>query len=1127
MNARLIYSGIVILFSICPCTAMAQSEAPPAPALQVQRWHPHDFVFHSDAKAENPFAVPFSAEVTGPGDVRFSMPGFFDGDGTWKVRISPTAEGRWSIITRSTLPSLDGRRTSLDCIPNTAARIHGGLRIDPKHPRHFVFEDGGRYFLMGYECDWLWALDMGKPELKTLDAFLDKLATNGFNYLILNAYAHDTAWRKGKTGDDDYGPPPTYAWEGSNEKPDHSRFNLAYWKHYDRVIDALCQRGMIAHVMIKVYNKMVNSPAKGSAEDDLFFRWMIARYAAYPNINWDFSKEANNEKDLDYKKDRLLFLRRNDPYRRPITVHDDHATYDRGMYNDLLDYRSDQQHSKWLPTLLEHRQQRLWPVVNVEFGYEPGPKGLNDKTYGVVQPPEEVCRRAWEVYMAGGYGAYYYTYTAWDVLRPEDTPRGYAYFKHLREFFEGTSYWRMEPADGLVSDGYCLADRGQEYVVFLNKSQPFSLKLEDLAAPARAEWFHPLTGERQQAGMVAKGTVRLTPPPNWGDAAVVLHVGSPSRQAAAPGGTSQTFDKQTSHVWEKVEITLRAQKTCDNPYTDLTVWVDLKGPGFSKRCYGFWDGQDLYRVRVMPTAPGTWTWKSGSHPADGGLDGVSGSFTAVAWTDSEKAANPNRRGMIRPNANGHALQYADGTPYFLLGDTWWATPTFRFRWRDDDTLRPLGPEAGFREFVAYRRAQEFNCVAIIAALPNWANDDKPASLKMPDGTVLRSAWRQAGTNSAKSMTDEAGHRAFLFPGKVPGYEQDFPDLQRINPAYFQSLDRKIDYLNSQGVVPFIEVARRDIGQAWKKYYPWPQSYTRYIQYVWSRYQANVCLFSPIHFDSSGDTIPAADWNAAANAVIDAYGLPPFGTLAGTNPDASSLRNWGHVDKAKWLGFHQIGNRRTHDSFALLSEIFQTAPAVPAINGEPYYDGMENAEGGTELAGLYCRSAMYGSVLSGGLGGHIYGAGGWEGGVWSGEVEEASKWPMWKVFQWPAAGQMRHLKAFMLSEGPRYQELIPCTDQISPNQSAKPKGTTGWAYAAGTPQGDLFMLYFEKDCPQATLAKAQSGATYRAQWFDTRTGRWSDAGSEPISSDASGRIALPRFPGDEAMSQTDWALKLKR
>ena len=73
----------------------------------------------------------------------------------------------------------------------------------------------------------------------------------------------------------------------------------------------------------------MNWPAKGSAEDDLYFRWLIARYAAYPNVHWDLAKEANNEKGLDYKIDRLRFIRGNDPYHRLLTVHDDHATYDR------------------------------------------------------------------------------------------------------------------------------------------------------------------------------------------------------------------------------------------------------------------------------------------------------------------------------------------------------------------------------------------------------------------------------------------------------------------------------------------------------------------------------------------------------------------------------------------------------------------------------------------------------------------------------------------------------------------------------------------------------------------------------------------------------------------------------
>ena len=578
-------------------------------------------------------------------------------------------------------------------------------------------------------------------------------------------------------------------------------------------------------------------------------------------------------------------------------------------------------------------------------------------------------------------------------------------------------------------------------------------------------------------------------------------------------------------VWEKVEITLRAEKVSANPYLNQDVWVDLEGPGFKKRCYGFWDGGNTFRVRILATAPGQWSWRSGASPADAGLSGVTGSFSATEWTDAEKAANACRRGMLRATANGHAFEYADGTACLLLGDTWWSTPTYRYPWRDDDRPREMGPDAEFKDYVRYRKAQEFNCIAILAALPNWTNDDKPATLRMPDGTYLRSAWRQAGTDSAKTMTDEAGRHAFLYPGKVPGFERYFPDVQRLDPAYFQAMDRKIDHLNAHGFIPFIEVARRDIGQAWKKHYPWPDSYTRFIQYVWSRYQANICLLSPIHLDTPAQSIPTEDWNQAANLVIERYGPPPFGTPAGTNSNPSSLRNWGHVDKAKWLTFHQIGNRRTHDVYAHLTEIFNTAPAVPALNGEPYYDGMEKLEGGSEMAALYCRSAMYGSILSGGLAGHIYGAGGWEGGIWSGEVEPASKYPMWKVMQWPSAGQLRHLKTFVLSEGRRYQDLTPATESLTPNRSGQPNTCVGWAYCAATAQKDLFLLYFEKECPRATLAGALAGRRYEGRWFDPRSGKWVDA-AVPLTADAAGRIAFPAFPGAAEKSDDDWAMKVK-
>ncbi len=137
-------------------------------------------------------------------------------------------------------------------------------------------------------------------------------------------------------------------------------------------------------------------------------------------------------------------------------------------------------------------------------------------------------------------------------------------------------------------------------------------------------------------------------------------------------------------TWETIEITLEAEKQYANPYLDLDVWVDLSGPGFEKRCYGFWDGGSIFRVRVLATAPGRWEWRSGASVDDAGLAGKTGSFEARAWSEAELDENPNRRGFVQASENGHGLQYADDTPFYLLGDTMWAIPSFRFPWHDDD-----------------------------------------------------------------------------------------------------------------------------------------------------------------------------------------------------------------------------------------------------------------------------------------------------------------------------------------------------------------------------------------------------------------------------------------------------------
>lgn len=150
-----------------------------ARAVDVPRWQPHDTSFTAKLAAANPFMVPFSATVTAPNAKTFTLPGFFDGDNTWKIRVSPNAEGRWSLVTKSDVKGLDGKTAEFTCAKNPNPTVHGVLRVDKAHPHHFIFEDGTRFFMQGYECDWLWALDMDKPGVPTVEQSLDLLAKRG------------------------------------------------------------------------------------------------------------------------------------------------------------------------------------------------------------------------------------------------------------------------------------------------------------------------------------------------------------------------------------------------------------------------------------------------------------------------------------------------------------------------------------------------------------------------------------------------------------------------------------------------------------------------------------------------------------------------------------------------------------------------------------------------------------------------------------------------------------------------------------------------------------------------------------------------------------------------------------
>jgi hypothetical protein len=260
-------------------------------------------------------------------------------------------------------------------------------------------------------------------------------------------------------------------------------------------------------------------------------------------------------------------------------------------------------------------------------------------------------------------------------------------------------------------------------------------------------------------------------------------------------------------------------------------------------------------------------------------------------------------------------------------------------------------------------------------------------------------------------------------------------------------------------------------------------------------------------------------------VHEKYGPPPFGNLVSTNAGPSTLCQFGHItDEAPWLTMHQIGNRREHDYYWYLTEIYHKKPPLPALHGEPYYSGWGTqveyykefaVPGNTEKDDRYVRSGMYGSFLSGGLAGYIYGCTGLVRAV----IEEELPTKIWDGLQWSSATMTPIFRDFVFCEGTRYRDLAPNADLVSPSKDHNLKAYDGWAYCARTPERDLFLLYFEKGIGAGYVRSALHDSSYKADWYDVRTGEWIDAGI--VEASDLEMIDLPAKPDED-----DWALRLK-
>jgi hypothetical protein len=124
---------------------------------------------------------------------------------------------------------------------------------------------------------------------------------------------------------------------------------------------------------------------------------------------------------------------------------------------------------------------------------------------------------------------------------------------------------------------------------------------------------------------------------------------------------SSTPAEPVAEQWGVAEIVLHGPAD-GNPFADVTLTARVNHGTRSFEVTGFYDGDGVYRLRLMPDAPGTWNYTSRSNRAE--LDGKTGRFDVAP-------AQAGNHGPVRVR-NTYHFAYDDGTPYFPVGTTCYA-----------------------------------------------------------------------------------------------------------------------------------------------------------------------------------------------------------------------------------------------------------------------------------------------------------------------------------------------------------------------------------------------------------------------------------------------------------------------
>jgi hypothetical protein len=499
--------------------------------------------------ASNPFTdVTVAGEVAREGGAPVNVDGFCDSaDGSvFRIRFMPAAAGRHTFSVRYRQGGFESSHTGVFTARD--GRRRGQLRVDPQFPEHFVWAGTGEhYFWNGTTTYYL----MGWEDDAVIRQTIDRLAALKVNRLRVLVYGrnHDRPWGQPVKSTADYklylNPwPAARPDDVKNPGFDLARFNASFWQKYERMLRHARERDVIISVIFFIGGQVLPTPFAACSEDERrFYRYGVARLAAFANVTWDLGNEHDFHREVPQWCDGLgPLVKEWDPYNHLLSAHNRVYRTPGKTWNDLqLIQRWDGGQNAFM--LGERAKQaatgRIIPQINEEYGYE----DLWEKTPG--QRAADTRRRcAWEIAMAGcyqttgetanrGVGFPPDTGGGWVSGRGDEAMtmlRGYA---HLVDFFTSFDWWRLTPRNDLARGGaFCLAETGKLYAVYLPR--PASVTLALGSGNYHARWFNPRSGQWSDAP-VASGP-RWTPPApaDDGDWALLLRHDPDLRDTTPP-----------------------------------------------------------------------------------------------------------------------------------------------------------------------------------------------------------------------------------------------------------------------------------------------------------------------------------------------------------------------------------------------------------------------------------------------------------------------------------------------------------------------------------------------------------------------------------------------------------------